>query len=137
MNYLIIFLISIYIFQSLFTQRFQQITTDFSKKVNDGVVDAEIQVKLTPTYVGFMVIVNYIILLLIAFLLWKINCSWFKVISIFLLPFLIPFIEVFSPFPKHIFLFKIMLKELQKNVNISVIGTLFLIKEFKDFSKLK
>ena len=99
MKYLIIFLIFIYIFQSLFTQRFQQITTDFSKKVNDGVVDAEIQVKLTPTYVGFMVMVNYIILLLIAFLLWKINCSWFKVVSIFLLPFLIPFLEVFSPFP--------------------------------------
>lgn len=137
MNYLIIFLIFIYIFQSLFTQRFQQITTDFSKKVNDGVVDAEIQVKLTPTYVGFMVMVNYIILLLIAFLLWKINCSWFKVVSIFLLPFLIPFLEVFSSFPKHIFLFKIMLKELQKNVNISIIGTLFLINEFKDFSNLK
>ena len=81
--------------------------------------------------------VNYIILLLIAFLLWKINCSWFKVVSIFLLPFLIPFLEVFSPFPKHIFLFKIMLKELQKNVNISIIGTLFLINEFKDFSNLK
>ncbi len=137
MNYLIIFLIFIYIFQSLFTQRFQQITTDFSKKVNDGVVDAEIQVKLTPTYVGFMVMVNYIILLLIAFLLWKIDCSWFKVVSIFLLPFLIPFLEVFSPFPKHNFLFKIMLKELQKNVNISIIGTLFLINEFKEFSNLK
>lgn len=137
MNYLIIFLVFIYIFQSLFTQKFQQITTDFSKKVNDGVVDAEIQVKLTPTYVGFMVMVNYIILLLIAFLLWKIDCSWFKVGSIFLLPFLIPFLEVFSPFPKHTFLFKIMLKELQKNVNLSIIGTLFLINEFKDFSNLK
>lgn len=115
MIYLIITLAIIYIISSTFTHRFQEMTKQISKNFGNGLPNANIQGKMTPSYVGLLVILNGTILIAIGGLLWYHFTWWYGIIAILILFFGIGFIEMFSPIPNRVNILKIMEKELNKN----------------------
>ena len=113
---LFILLFIIYIIMSLIAHRFQTLTSAISKKLNGGHLDTEYQTMMTPTYMGFIVILNFINLTIL-FIILFINTDWYKSFVVLIFPFIIPFLEYIIPILPQKAMLKIIKSELYKNIS--------------------
>ena len=103
---------------SLIAHRFQTLTSSISKNLNGGRTDADHQTMMTPTYMGFIVILNFINLTIL-FIILCVNTTWYKAFVVLIFPFIIPFIEYLIPILPQKTMLKIIKSELYKNISSS------------------
>jgi hypothetical protein len=113
---LFILLFIIYIIMSLFAHRFQTLTSAISKNLNGGNLDTEYLTMMTPTFMGFIVIFNFINLTIL-FIILVLNTDWYKAFVVLIFPFIIPFLEYFIPILPQKTMVKIIKSELYKNIS--------------------
>lgn len=103
---------------SLIAQRFQTLTSSISRDLNGGNLNTDYQTMMTPTYIGFMVILNFIILTIL-FIILFINFKWYTAFVVLIFPFITPFLEFFVPILPQRTMINIIKSELWKNISSS------------------
>jgi UDP-N-acetylmuramyl pentapeptide phosphotransferase/UDP-N-acetylglucosamine-1-phosphate transferase len=121
----IIFLISTYLIMSLIAHRFQTLTSSISKDLNGGNLNTDYQTMMTPTFMGLIVILNFI-WLTILFIILFVYFNWYTALLVLLLPFIVPFLEYFIPILPKKTMFKIIKNELYKNISSNPIKLLII-----------
>lgn len=108
----------IYLISSLYAQRFQYVTRSFSMYFSNGLTNPAIQKKVTPNYVGLMILINGFLLLSIAFLLWH-TLPWYKILIVLIILFFSSSIlQMVIPFPSNKNIYSQMLNEAMKGNKI-------------------
>ena len=121
----IIFLISTYLIMSLIAHRFQTLTSSISKDLNGGNLNTDYQTMMTPTFMGLIVILNFI-WLTILFTILFVYFKWYTALLVLLLPFIVPFLEYFIPILPKKTMVKIIKNELYKNISSNPIKLLII-----------
>ncbi len=117
-KYIIVLLVIIYIILSNYAQRFQYETRNFSMLFSGGVSNPNIQQKVTPNFIGIIVIINFFLLLGIGLLLWYNKNWWVALITIIILFFSSSILQMIFPFPSKRSIYSQMLKESMKGNKI-------------------
>lgn len=108
----------IYLISSLYAQRFQYVTRSFSMYFSNGLTNPAIQKKVTPNYVGLMILINGFLLLSIAFLLWH-TLPWYQILIVLIILFFSSSIlQMVIPFPSNKNIYSQMLNEAMKGNKI-------------------
>lgn len=92
--------------------RFQRTTRGITQMVC-GAVRSDVQIALTPTWVGTLGWLSKLLILITAFMVWK-TWSWVALGAFFLYAFALgAVVDVLSPFPSHAHCFRIIEKGLK------------------------
>ncbi|MGZ9736607.1 hypothetical protein [Flavobacterium sp. GNP002] len=108
----------IYLILSLVAQRFQSLTNQISRAINNGNLDVEFQADMTPKYIGAIVVANFLILGVLFFIIFFTK-KWYYALGVLFFLFIPPFFELFVPLLPHKTMLRIIKKELIKNISKS------------------
>jgi hypothetical protein len=108
----------IYLILSIVAQRFQSLTNQISRAINNGNLDLEFQADMTPKYIGVIVVVNFLILGGLFFIIFFTR-KWYYALGVLFFLFIPPFFEWFVPLFPHKTMLRIIKKELIKNISKS------------------